>query len=277
MATVKEKKSGTGVITWQEQLEADAAIAAKQEESTSTSNFFGLKAGQLTWQGEPVKGNEMVCVILDSILENVYYAGSYDSEVPQAPQCYAFGRNGSMAPHAKVVEEGTAQHPTCDGCQWNEFGTAEKGKGKACRNSRRLAIIVAGTLLKGEYELFAEAHSFESAQIGFMKLPVTSVKAYAAYVKQLYGALKMPPHGVVTRISVVPDAKTQFRVEFEAYSAKLPDEVMGVIMGRRKEAMATIEFTYSKIDPEKEANAAPGKRGTSRPPVNRPAAAKRKY
>ena len=268
------KKPGTSVINWEKQMEEEAQIAAKQEESTSTGNFFGTKAGQLTWQGEPVKGNEMVCIILDSVLENVYYQGEYDPSVPQSPTCYAFGRDENLSPHPKVVEAGDAQHEQCKGCQWNEFGTAEKGKGKACRNTRRLAIIVAGTPIKGDYQLFDEVDHFETTQIGFMKLPVTSVKAYAAYVKQLSGALKRPPHGVITRISLTPDAKNQFKVEFEAYS-NIPNELMAAVMARRQEATAAIEFPYSKIE-EEEAPAKGAKKIVSKA-AQRPVANKRKY
>lgn len=261
------KKPGTAVANWEEQLAAEAVIAAKQEEGTSTGQFFGLKAGQLTWQSQPVIGNRMAVIILDSILENVYYEGSYDPDVIQAPACYAFGRDEKlMTPHEKVVEAKTAQHEQCKGCQWNEFGSAEKGKGKACRNTRRLAMIVAGSFdKKGELTLIEDVEHFETVQIGFMKLPVTSTKGFSAYVKTISAALKRPPHGIITEVSVVPDGDTQFKVLFEAIS-NVPNELMGAIMARNAEAKSVIEFPYSPVEErEEKPKTKPQSRGAQKP------------
>jgi hypothetical protein len=248
MAT-EEKQEGTEVINWEKQLEADAAIAAKQEENTSTGTFFGLKAGQLTWDGEAVKGNSMVCIILGSIHENVYYTGAYDPEVRQGPKCYAFGHDEKiLKPHEKVFEAGNEENAECTGCPQNEWGSALKGKGKACRNTRRLAIIVAGTLTKsGDYELFEDTEHFETTTLGFMKLPVTSTKGFASYVKSAAGVLRRPPYALITKVSVTPDTDTQFKVNFEAF-ANVPNELMPAIMKRRAEAVAAIEFPYGDYE-----------------------------
>lgn len=279
MATRKTSKS-TAVTTWDEELAKQAAIAAGMEESTASGQFFGLKAGVLTWADAPIPNNEMAVVILDSVLENVYYEGEYDPDVPQSPMCFAFGRDDkTMAPHKNVVEAGNQQcgaSGLCNGCEMNEFGSAEKGRGKACRNTRRLAMIPAGNFNKGgEFVMIKEAEHFESTPIGFMKLPVTSVKGYAAFVKQVAGALRRPPHGIVTRIKVIPDAKSQFKVLFEPLD-NIPNNLMGAVMERNKEAQAVIEFPYTPNDEE---SPAPAKRGgKSKTPAKRASAQRgRKY
>ena len=49
-----------------------------------------------------------------------------------------------------------------------------------------------------------------------MKVPVTSVRAWAHYVQWVAATHKRPPFAMVTRIGLVADPKVQFRVTFEA-------------------------------------------------------------
>lgn len=280
MATAsKAKKPGTSVTTWDEELAKYAEQSAKMEANTGGGKFFGLKAGQLTFDGEPVIGNKMAVIILDSVLENVYYEGSYDSDTPQAPTCYAFGRDESeLTPHQKVWDKGDQQcgaSKLCQGCQWNEFGTAEKGKGKACRNTRRLAMIPAGTFdKKGELTLIEEEDHFLTTQIAFMKLPVTSVKGYGLYVKQCAAVLKRPLFAMLTEVSVVPDPKSQFKVLFEALGPA-PAELIGTLIKRHEEAKDIIIFPYGDIAEEDEK---PKSRAAQKPAAKGKAAtSRRKY
>jgi hypothetical protein len=259
------------VANWDEELAKQAAAAAETESSTATGNYFSTKGGILAWNDSPLKGNEMACVILDAVLENVYYGSDYDPDEPQGPQCFAFGRDEkTMAPHEDVIEAGTEQNETCHGCPMNEFGTAEKGKGKACRNVRRLGLIPAGSFDKnGMFEPEEDEEAYKNAELGFLKLPVTSVKAYAAYVKTLAASMKRPPLGVFTKISVVPDAKTQFKVTFEALGL-VPNELMGIVMERKPEAVATIESPYKVGEIEEKVVKGPASRkGAAAKPINK--------
>lgn len=247
---------------WDEELARQAQVAAGMENSTATGQFFSLKGGTLSWNDAPLPNNQMAVIIVDSILENVFYEGRYDPDTPQAPSCFAFGRDDKeMKPHELVFENNSNQHDFCSGCEMNEWGTAETGRGKACRNVRRLAMIPAGILENGKFKIFEEDDHFESTAIGFMKLPVTSVKGYAAFVKQIAGALKRPPHGVITRVSVVPDSKSQFKVTFEPIMS-VPNEIMRAVMKRHEEAQSVIDFPYALDDgsqPEPPKKGAKGK------------------
>ena len=237
-------------VKWDEELARQAEIAAAMENSVATGQFFSLKGGILSWNDMPLPNNQMAVIILDSILENVYYADKYDPDSPQAPTCFAFGRDeATLTPHKVVVDAKTAQCDICRGCRWNEWASADTGRGKACRNTRRLALIAAGNFdANGKLALF-EKNDYETTALGFMKLPVTSIRGYAAYVKQLAGALKRPPHGVFTRIRVVPDQKTQFKVVFEPLGS-IGNELIGTIIKRHEEAMPLIDFPYTPMDEE---------------------------
>jgi hypothetical protein len=266
----------TAVANWDEELAAAAAAAAAQEASTSSGQFFGLRAGVLTFNDAPLPNNEMAVIILDAVLENVFYGGAYDPDTPQSPVCFAFGRDEkTMEPHANVdSEEGfDRQHQSCHGCPNNEFGSADVGKGKACRNTRRLAMISAGTLERigrsdsTTFTAFEDVEHFETSPIGFMKLPVMSVKGYAAFVKQVAGALQRPPHAIFTKVRVVPDAKSQFRVLFEPIG-QVPNELLGAVMARHREATESIEFPYTpRSDDFEQAKPAPKRGGKAAPPA----------
>lgn len=270
--TVVEHKPTTAVVRWEDELAKQAEAAAAQEASTAVGAFFSTKSGVLSFNDQAMPGNQMAVIILDSIFENVLYEGRYDADNPTPPTCFAFGRDDSMKPHEVVFEAGQNQSDRCKGCEHNEWGSAEVGRGKSCSNRRRLAMIPAGHFTKtGEFEQIESLSHFETAGLAFMKLPVTSVKSFAAYVKQLSGALRRPPHGVMTLIKLVPDAKTQFQVTFEALG-KVPDELMPAIMARHQEAVASIEQPYNL---EAQEEAPPTKPVRGKPPVsNKPAVKK---
>lgn len=267
----KQTPESQAVVKWDSELAELAKIASGMEDSVATGQFFSIKGGILSWNDAPLPGNQMAVVILDAILENVFYAEKFNPEVPQSPLCFAFGRDDvSMRPHELVVKAGNAQCDECKSCRYNAWGTADQGRGKACRNTRRLAMIPAGTLdpQTGKFTMFPD-DEFEKAGIGYMKLPVTSVKPYAGYVKQLAGVLKRPPFAVITKVRVVPDPKTQFKVLFEPLQ-NAPDQLISVLIKRNKEVAAVIDFPYV---PFEDAPAAP--KPAPPPPPRRPAPVKR--
>ncbi len=140
----RASKKDKAIVPWQAAMEKDAKVAADMVASSAGGQFISVKGGQLTFGDNPFPNNEMAVIILDSIRENVYYEGRYDSDNVQAPTCYAFDHcEESLAPHEKVEEP---QNKTCKGCEWNEYGTSETGKGKACGNVVRLAVISGGDI-----------------------------------------------------------------------------------------------------------------------------------
>jgi hypothetical protein len=268
----------TALVKWDEELAKQAEVAAGMEANTGGGQFFSLKSGILSWQDAPLPNNQMAVVILDSVLENVFYEGKFDPDTPQGPMCFAFGREEkTLAPHQIVIDAGNQQcgeSGLCESCEMNEWGSADTGRGKACRNTRRLALIPAGTFNQaGKFELIEDDEHFESTAIGFMKLPVTSVKGYASFVKQVAGALRRPPFGIVTKVKVMPDPKSQFKVVFEPIM-NLPDELMSAIMKRHEEAKSTIDFPYQPNDEEAPPPPKRGSRAAQKPVAKRAA---RKY
>ena len=211
-------------------------------------------ASILTWDQAPLPGNQMAVSVLDSILENTFYEGAYDPENPQPPMCFAFARDEkTMAPHKLVVDAHNQQcgaSGLCAGCPQNEWGTAEKGRGTACKNTRRLALIPAGQFNQADkFQLISDEDHYATTPIGFMKLPITRVTGFSSFVKQVAGTIRRPPHGIVTKVRVVPDPKNQFKVLFEPI-VNVPDELMAAVMKRHEEAGKVIDFPYQPAEEE---------------------------
>lgn len=238
MATKTVKAGTTAIAKWDEQLAGLAAKATEVEKGVGGGNFVKTAGATFNFRGADV-GNELDVVIVEHILENALYEGRYDPDNPQPPVCFAFGTNeDEMAPHE---DSSKPQAERCKGCPNNEFGSADVGRGKACKNTRRMAMITEGDLA-----------NVEEAEVAYLKIPVTSVKAWAGYVRNLSDTLHRPPLGVVTNITLVKDPKTQFKAQFKC-KEQVADEYVGDLIELNKKQQTAIRFPYSA--PEEKAAA----------------------
>lgn len=238
---------GTDLTHYRRQLAAQAKAAVEQEQ-LSGGTVLSTRGGTLTYGEETLPGNQACVIILDAIKENTYYADKFDPDNPTAPICYAMGRgpdDDDMAPHPSMQEDENYFEPqavACKGCPMNEWGSADKGRGKACQNRRRLSLIPAGSYMpkRGsrdfDLDLFNDPKDFQQAEIAFLKLPVLSVKEYAKFVNQVATNFNMPPHGVIARVWVEPDPKAQYKVCFEVIEL-VPDELLPAVMAKHEEAI----------------------------------------
>lgn len=245
---------GTELTPFRQQLEQQAAVYAEQEHLVG-GTFLSLRGGELSFADEVMPGNQVCVIVLDAIRENTYYEGKYDTDQPAAPTCYAFGRGDGqdMAPHESMQSAPDYFKPQaelCHGCAHAEWGSADTGRGKACQNRRRLALIPAGfyTPKRGSrdfaLEIFDDPKHFQSADVAYIKLPVLSVKEWSKYVVQLSTSLRLPPHGVITRLFVEPDAKAQYKVGFEVIE-EVSEALLPIIMERHAQAEAAIIQGYA--------------------------------
>ena len=246
---------GSDITKYDERF-AEMAKAYAQGEHVG-GDFLSTRGGVLTFNDEPLPGNQMCVIILDVVMERTYYTHAYDSDGENLPPvCYAFARPGDtdeMAPHLETMQVAkeyfTPQNDICRTCPHNEWGSADVGRGKACKERRRLALLPAGYYQpkRGsrdfDLHVFEDPEHYEAADIAYLKLPVTSVKDYARYVTDLASRLRRPPLAVITRVYVEPDPNSQFRVKFEQI-AEIPPELYDAVMLRHDEARAGIIFGY---------------------------------
>lgn len=202
-------KGAGSVVRWEEQLARDSQIAVAAEQGVGVGSFIQTRGGRMQFAGQPVKDNKLRCVVVDHLAVNAYYATKFNPNEPASPICYAFGHvqaDGTMpvmAPHERAQDK---QSPTCGECRWNAFKTDDRGKGKACKNIRRLALVHADTLVSLD--------ALKKTQLTYINVPVTSVGGWANYVRSLGAVSKRPPYAVVTEIEQVADDKVQWRLLF---------------------------------------------------------------
>lgn len=255
--------TGTNLINYEAQFAASADAYAA-EEPASSGHLISTRGGILRVGEEPLPGNQMCVIVLDAVRENTYYPTKYNPDVNLPPTCYAFGRtDAEMGPHPTMQADLSyfaPQHSSCTGCPMAEWGSADTGRGKACSNRRRLALLPAGmyTAQRGSrdfaLDLIDDPRHFETAETAFLKLPVTSVREWTKYVQFVTSTYRRGPYGVVTRIFLEPDPKSQFRVGFE-FIELVQDKFAGAIIGRHNQAVNELVKGYQP--PSEEERSAP--------------------
>ena len=241
--------TGTNLVNYDE-LYARRAQTAAQGEQLRQGMFLSTRGGTLALGEEQMPGNQVCVIILDWVRENTLYQERYNPDSPQPPICYAFARGPAeedeMGPHPSMQADLSYFQPQsdmCKTCQHNQWGSADKGRGKACQNRRRLTMIPAGVFMprRGsrdfDLEIFTDTKHFETADTAFMKLPVTSVENWGKYVHQVGEATNRSPDGVITRVFIEPHPKYQYTINFELLE-RVPDELVQIVMRRADLAQA---------------------------------------
>ena len=245
---------GQDIVNYDE-IWAQQAAAYAQQEQLQGGAFLSTRGGKLMFGEEELPGNQACVIILDAVKENTYYSQAFDPDNAAAPTCYAFGRgpdDSEMSPDPSMQADLSyfvPQHSQCTGCQWNEWGSADKGRGKACQNRRRLAFIPAGSYKPKpksrdfELELYDSAKDLQAMDLTQIKLPVLSVKNWSKYVNQLAQNFHKPPHAFITRLYLEPDAQAQYKVDFEMIE-EVPDHLVRTVMDRHDAAVAAVIQGY---------------------------------
>lgn len=220
-------------VNYEELLAGLAKKATKTEKpATSTIN---AKAGMLMYNQQPCPGNKLDVIIIASTHANLYYEDKYDPNNPTNPVCYAYSEDPDeleMKPHPKSQKP---QSETCATCWANKWESdPEGGRGKACKNSRRLACIPADVA----------PEDVPTAEVASLTLPVTTVnKNWSPYVHKLATLYNRPPLALKTQLGVVPDAKTQFKITFDDVGA-VDISVLGPVIEKSKSARELLEREY---------------------------------
>jgi len=147
MATKKvtKKKTGTQVARIEEQIQAQAA-AMQNAVGNATGNRLRITLGKkfVSPDGDETPGPIEV-VILDFNSQNLLWTAAYDKDNPVPPECFALSEPASLG--GKITDMTPSdnspdkQADDCASCPMNQFGTDDRGRGKACKNTRALAVI----------------------------------------------------------------------------------------------------------------------------------------
>jgi len=191
-------------LTEVEKRMAEDARAAVESASSggSTSKKIGTRGGRFMVDGAEVDGNVLRVVILDFLFDVTYYEGDFDPDDIIPPTAWSLGRN------EKELIWGEGSHPDYEGQPLKDspvfqWGSADKGRGKAAKSRRRLMLISEGDL----------EEDIAGAEVRRLMVPVTSGREWDAYVKAV-AAHGRAPYGVLTEITMKPHPKYQFTLEF---------------------------------------------------------------
>jgi len=141
------KKSETAEETKNLPVNIEDAIKRQLQEQKGQlgalpSNKIGLKNKEFTLPDGQKSNGPLECIVLDFAWFMVHYPGIYNSNNPQQPNCFATGREnpegGDLRAHETVKKP---QGKNCKDCDKNQWGSAPTGKGKACKNQRRLIVV----------------------------------------------------------------------------------------------------------------------------------------
>jgi len=217
------------VMSIEEQVAQQLALQTKQAAALKSGPaFVSFKGGQLIVDGVPIPNAEAEVVVLATQSERAYYEGTFDSSKPQVPVCYSF--DGEV-PHAE------AAHPhaeSCESCEKNKWGSANQGKGKGCRESVRVAIVPAASMI-------ADAPMYQCS------FPITSMKSVDAFLARAGSAGKLTGQ-FVARLKVVPDAKSFFKASLEVLRAN--DVELSALLTRMQEAREMLITPYPVFETE---------------------------
>lgn len=207
------KKPGTALMPWEDEMRNRAQRTAKAEAVTGLTKRLSTRGGILAIDETPLEDNELRVIIIGYVHENQYYTEAYNPNTPTVPSCYAFSEpdaedpEGGMAPHEEAEGKQGDDNGLCAACWANQMGSADVGRGKACKNIRRLAVITEDAL--------ESAEALRDAEVRMLNVPVMSVKNWSKFANAINDDMARPPEAVVCLIKVVPDAKSQFQITFK--------------------------------------------------------------
>ncbi len=217
-------------------------IQDSDRESVSGGIHLSTKGNKFSI-GDEVLPQELNMVILDYAFENADYGDAlWDPENPSPPICFAVSpEEGEMAPHETSPEP---QSESCEDCHYNKFKSAEVGKGKHCKNRRRLALMDA------------DCDDPSQASVCFLKIPPTGITNWKQYHSELKKTHKIMPYGCVTRISFDEDHDNPI-VKFE-FIDEISDPALAMaVMEKRElnneELYAPIDLAVREEEPKKKA------------------------
>lgn len=238
-ALAVKKTTSADLAKPMEDWEQELALLAKDEVSKETLGTprISHQGGIIKIDGKSVDGNKLRVAVIDYAFSKTYYEGAFDPSTPQTPVCYAFGREEKgMVPHDQAPKK---QHADCAGCEWNRFGTAERGRGKRCKDERRVMCIVE----------VDDEESIAGAEVRQFNIPPGSLKNWGTYLNTIK---EVTPSGnvraVLTEVSTEPSGGAH-ALTFKPIAKLVKEQVMA-IMHKKGAVEANLFAPYPNIEQE---------------------------
>lgn len=128
--------------------------------TTLTGTFKRIVGGEQIGKSIPQKINVIIVDQLPKV-SRTFYAGEYDADAkPTLPDCWS---NLGDKPEAAAPNK---QAASCANCPQNVVGSGKNGKGRACRFSRRIAVLAEGDPSGEVYQMNVPAKSLFGKGVG---------------------------------------------------------------------------------------------------------------
>lgn len=155
----------------------------------SANHWISANGGRFSF-GENDLGNEIEVVILNYCFENNLYTEDYDPDNITPPACFALNEiQEELKPHELVKDPCDSK---CSTCENNQFGSADKGNGKACRNIIRLAVVHVDDIANPQ------------ARVLFVRISPSALTAMSEYLNGIANIHNAVPFQIVTKLYIEP-------------------------------------------------------------------------
>jgi len=216
------------IVAFEQELAALAAQSIQAEKSSAGVSFITTSGGVMKYKDNPIAGNSLEVVVLTSPVERLYYTSRYDPTNNAPPTCYALGSTLTGLKPSHLSD--TPQAEFCETCPKNQWGSATNGgKGKACSEKRRLFLMTSDSI--------DSVDNVSLGEVAALRIPVTSVKGFSTYVQTVASTVKRPLAGVVTKVALLPDPKTQFKIQFSFVKTIESIDVVKALIARGEREM----------------------------------------
>jgi len=234
--TIFEEQSGLATVKRESRLadKISSGTSLRRIATNTNGTFKRIVGGEQIGKAVPHELNVIVVDMLKDVSRE-YYASDYDPDGKASlPDCWsADGRT----PDPKAPNR---QGSGCATCTMNIDGSGSKGKGKACRFKRRIAVLVEGDPTGDIYQMSFAAKSLFGKGVG-NEHPFES---YCNYLK----ANGEAPDTVVTKVMYDLDADT-LTLKFKAVRHLTQDESDLIDAAFASgEAQRYIQLTTSEVD-----------------------------
>lgn len=244
---VAVKKSASGnVVSIQEALKAQA-VALAGRTAPVTGNQIRLSPGKFTLPDGTSTPGPLELVVVDFVSKNTYYPEGFDPKNIVPPTCFAIGTDiKSMvpSPNSPINQN---QGSDCASCPQNQWESDPKGgRGKACKNSRLMAVL--------------PPDATDETPMWLLATSPTGVKSYDAFVASVATMYEMPPVGAVVTVSLNPN-ETYAQLVF---TDPVPNSNVGTHFARQGEAQKMLA-----VEPDVSGYVAPAPKGRGAKPAVR--------
>ena len=243
-----KRSTNTALEPWEEEESRHAKDVRSKE--TLGMPRITHRGGEFKVNDKPA-GRSLKVVVVAEKYEKQFYLNKFDPNKPgQTPDCYAFGDDPEkgMAPHEMSRAKQNADCPTCP---HNRFGTADIGRGKKCKDYRRLGVL--SPIINPDGTVKLDANGVMQTEKHQLAVPPASLKGWGNYLngpvqdKSPTGSVS----GVVTQIDTYSLKSGGHGLAFSVVQA-ISKEALQAIRTVRPQVEQMLIQPYPNIEAEVE-------------------------